>query len=74
MRPTMISNFVSLARGARNDLRMLRYVFADHEECCFNMMSGKNIEQFRSQREGRTECVYLAEAASSARCTAEEVD
>src|SRR4029453_14107124 len=50
MRPAVISNLVPFARGPCHDLRMFRYVFADHEERCFHMMGGKNIEEFRGQR------------------------
>ena len=45
----MVSNFVAFARGALNDLRMLRDVFANHEKSCLDMISGKEIQQFRSQ-------------------------
>ena len=41
---------MAFAGGALNDLAMLRDVFADHEESCFDMMSGKEIKQFRGQR------------------------
>ena len=46
MRPTMVCNFMTFAGGARNDLRMLRDVFADHEKSCFDMVSREEIEQF----------------------------
>ena len=50
MRPTVISDFVAFTRGARNDLRMFCDIFADHEESCFNLVSRKDVQQFRSKR------------------------
>ena len=50
MRPTVVPNFVTFARRARNDLGVLSNVFADHEESRLNMMSREDIEQFRSER------------------------
>src|SRR5262249_7336180 len=54
MRPTVVSDFVSFARRARDDLWMLCGVFADYEESRFNVMSGRNIEQFWVQRAAGT--------------------
>jgi len=50
MRPTVVPNFVTFARRARNDLGVLSDVFADHEESRFNMMGREDIEQFRGER------------------------
>src|SRR6202162_6418825 len=50
MRPTVVPDFVTFARRARNDLGVLSDVFADHEESRFNMMGREDIEQFRGER------------------------
>jgi hypothetical protein len=50
----MIGNFVTFPRGARNDLRMFRDVFADYEEGCLDVMRGKQIEQFWGQCRARS--------------------
>ena len=42
----MIGNFVTFPRSSRNDLRMFRDVFADHEEGCLNVMRRQQIENF----------------------------
>src|ERR1043166_4153149 len=49
MRPTMVSNFVTLVRRTCNDVGMFRDVFTDHKESRFDMMSCEQIEQFRSE-------------------------
>ena len=50
MRPTVISDFVTFTRGARNDLRMFCDIFADHEESRFNLVSREDVQQFRGKR------------------------
>ena len=44
MGPTMTSNFVALPGSSRDDLRMFRHVFAEHEECDLDMMRSEDIE------------------------------
>src|SRR5262245_59429878 len=50
MRPTMARDFVAFPSSPRENLRMLRYHFAEHEECGLDMMRGEYIEQFRRKR------------------------
>jgi hypothetical protein len=40
----MVANFVTFPRGSRNDLRMFRDVFADHEERRFDVVRSQQIE------------------------------
>src|SRR4029453_4297210 len=54
MRPTMIGNFVTFPRGSRNDLRMFRDVFADHEEGRLDVMGSQQIEEFWGHRRPRS--------------------
>ena len=54
MRPTMIGNFVTFPRSSRNDLRMFRDVFTDHEEGCLDVMRGQQIKQFWCQCRARS--------------------
>jgi hypothetical protein len=42
----MISNFVPLVRGARDDLGVLDDIFADHKKRGFDVMGCEKIEQF----------------------------
>src|SRR4029450_1967221 len=46
MRPTMVCNFVTLAKSAGDNVRMLRDVFADHKKSCLDMVGGEQIKQF----------------------------
>src|SRR5216117_3715464 len=54
MRPTMVRNFVTFLRRPRNDLRMFRDVFADHEERCLDVVRSQQIEYFWGQRRARS--------------------
>src|SRR5437763_15667451 len=45
-----MSDFVTLTRGTRNDLRMFCDIFADHEESCFNLESREDVQQFWGKR------------------------
>ena len=38
VRPTVVSDFVTFARGPCHDLRMFGNIFSDHKECGFDMM------------------------------------
>src|SRR3984893_5601320 len=44
MRPTVVPNFVTFPGSSRDNLRMFRDVFADHEKCGLDMMGGQQIE------------------------------
>ena len=50
MRPAVVSNFVTFPGSPRDDLGMFRDVLADHEESCFNVVSGEQFEQFWGKR------------------------
>jgi hypothetical protein len=44
MRPTVIANLVTFPRGSRNDLRVFRDVFANHEEGRLDVVRSQQIE------------------------------
>ena len=46
----MVADFVSFARGACNNLRMFRDIFANDEERRFDVMGREQIEQLRGKR------------------------
>jgi hypothetical protein len=45
----MIADFVSFTSGAANDVGMLGGILTDNEKGRFHVVSGEEIEQFRSQ-------------------------
>jgi len=42
----VVPDFVTFARGARNDVRVFGHVFADDKESGFDVVGGEKIEQF----------------------------
>src|SRR6478672_13044088 len=54
MRPAVTRDFVPFPGGARENLRMLGYHFAEHKECGLDMMRSEYIEQFRRERRARS--------------------
>jgi hypothetical protein len=47
MRPTVIADFMTLASGAGDNLRMVGNVLADHKKGCLDVVRAQKIEKFR---------------------------
>ena len=54
MRPGVVGNFVSFARGSLQDLRILLHAFAEHEKRHLDMARSEQVEQLGSQSRVRT--------------------
>src|SRR5439155_23858559 len=50
MRPAMISNFMTFARGPWDDFGMFYNIFTDYEESCFNVVSREDVQYFWLER------------------------
>src|SRR5947207_13434680 len=54
MRPAMISNFMTFARGPCDDFGMFYNIFTDYEESCFSVVSGEAVQKLWGERSGGT--------------------